>query len=163
MLAIYNGKEYVCKNNARMRPDGTWTRCWLELRSHTKDDEEFSCIKEGRYTKMVYGTECTDIRDLTVYAEYNNEVIQILYIRPEEICVCANSDSGYSEEFVEVVLGGQGGRDIYSWCKPKVFTGFHFVVQDFVEDGDPRYINERIVPVSVEEVKNYLILNDCEM
>ncbi len=41
MLAIYNGKEYVCQNNNRQREDGTWTKCWLELRSHTKDDEDF--------------------------------------------------------------------------------------------------------------------------
>lgn len=39
MLAIYNGKEYVCRDNSRLRNDGTRTKCWLELRSHTKDED----------------------------------------------------------------------------------------------------------------------------
>lgn len=60
-LAIYNGKEYVCRDNSRLRNDGTRTKCWLEFRSHTKDDEAFSLTGDGWYTKMVYGEECTEI------------------------------------------------------------------------------------------------------
>lgn len=62
MLAIYNGKEYVCR--------------------------DYSLTGDGWYTKMVYGEECTEIRDITVFAEYNNESIQILYRSTEEVCVC---------------------------------------------------------------------------
>ena len=54
MLAIYNGKEYVCRDNSRLRNDGTRTKCWLELRSHTKNEDDFSLTGDGWYTKMVY-------------------------------------------------------------------------------------------------------------
>lgn len=162
MLAIYNGKEYVCRDNSRLRDDGTRTKCWLELRSHTKDDEAFSLTGDGWYTKMVYGEECTEIRDITVFAEYNNESIQILYRSTEEVCVCADSSSHYSEAFVDVILGGQEGRDVYSWRKLDAFTGFHFLVYDYVETENPRYINERIIPVTKDEAEQYLKLAESE-
>ena len=163
MLAIYNGKEYVCRKSDRQRPDGTWTRCILNLRSFTKDDEGFVQCAGGWYTKKVYGDECTGIRYANVFADYNDETVPVLYVRGDEICVYASSQHGYSEEFIEVILKGQVGRDIYSWCKPEVFTGFHYVVEDFVENGNPRNINKRIVPACAEEVMNYLLLTDCEM
>lgn len=162
MLAIYNGKEYVCRDHSRLRADGTKTKCWLELRSHTKDDEDFSLTGDDWYTKMVYGEECTEIRAITVFAEYNNESIQILYRRAEEVCVCANSSSDYSEEFIDVILGGQVGRDLYSWRKLDVFTGFHFLVYDYVETENPRCKNGRTIPVSKDEAERYLKLAESE-
>ena len=106
MLAIYNGKEYVCR--------------------------DYSFTGDGWYTKMVYGEECT------------------------------GSSSHYSEEFVDVILGGQEGRDVYSWRKLDAFTGFHFLVYDYVETENPRYINERIIPVTKDEAEQYLKLAESE-
>lgn len=52
MLAIYNGKEYVCRDNSRLRNDGTRTKCWLELRSHTKDEaEQYLKLAESEWGK----------------------------------------------------------------------------------------------------------------
>ena len=92
-------------NRSRIRDDGTRTKFRLELRSHTKDDEDFIIGYDGWYVKMVYADECTDIRNIYVYAEYNNEAIQIIYRRPEEVCVVASSHDPYSEEFIDVILG----------------------------------------------------------
>lgn len=162
MLAIYNGKEYVCQYRSRHRNDGTKTKLRLELRSHTKDDEDFSLTGDDWYTKMVYGEECTEIRDITVFAEYNNESIQILYRSAEEVCVCADSSSHYSEEFIDVILGGQRGRDLYSWRKLDVFTRFNFLVCDYVETENPARKNERTIPVSRDEAERYLKLAESE-
>ena len=162
MLAIYRGKEYVCRNRSRTFDDGSRSKCWLELKSHEQDDEDFIFGFDGWYIKMVYAAECTDIRDIVTFAEYKNESIQILYRRPQELCVAANSHHIYSEEFIDVVLGGQIGRDLYSWVNWDVFTGFHFVVRDFIEDEEPRYSNERITKVSREEMEHYLSLDMTE-
>ena len=78
------------------------------------------------------------------------------------MCVCADSSSHYSAEFIDVILGGQEGRDLYSWRKLDFFTGFHFLVYDYVETEEPRFKNKRTIPVSKGETEQYLKLAESE-
>ena len=53
-------------------------------------------------------------------------------------------------------------RDLYSWRKLDVFTGFHFLVYDYVETEEPRFKNKRTIPVSKGETEQYLKLAESE-
>lgn len=77
-----------------------------------------------------------------LFAEYKGENIDVVGMdyQLNNWLVCAESHSLYSPEFIEVVLKGRGGRDVYSWCSIDVFTKYYLVVEDYFETKEENRI-----------------------
>ena len=122
MIITYNGKEYFC----RMLDNGK-----VELRTNEYVDDTFQYI-DGLYIKYVDISECKNLKDMWIFAVYNDESIEVFKMDSDkyQLLVTTGFSYGYSKTFIQDVLGGVEGRDIDAWCDIDVFTGFFMRTRD---------------------------------
>ena len=122
MIITYNGKEYFC----RMFDNGK-----VELRTNEYVDDTFQYI-DGLYIKYVDISECKNLKDMWIFAVYNDESIEVFKMDSDkyQLLVTTGYSYGYSKTFIQDVLGGVEGRDIDAWCDIDVFTGFFMRTRD---------------------------------
>ena len=122
MIITYNGKEYFCRlfNNGK-----------VELRTNEYVDDTFQYI-DGLYIKDVDISECKNLKDMWIFAVYNDESIEVFKMDSDkyQLLVTTGFSYGYSKTFIQDVLGGVEGRDIDAWCDIDVFTGFFMRTRD---------------------------------
>lgn len=145
MLVAYNGKEYCCQ---------IYEKDKLILRSMKKPDDTFTYYN-GMYIKYVDKNECVSIVDNWIFAVYKGEFLYIYAANSSinEFYVVADSSTGYSEEFINVILDGKKGRDIFSWCSADIFTEFYNLRDNYFEHKD-----ENKTYISKEQAMEYVIL-----
>ena len=122
MIITYNGKEYFW----RMFDNGK-----VQLRTNEYVDDTFQYI-DGLYIKYVDISECKNLKDMWIFAVYNDESIEVFKMDSDkyQLLVTTGFSYGYSKTFIQDVLGGVEGRDIDAWCDIDVFTGFFMRTRD---------------------------------
>lgn len=122
MIITYNGKEYFCR---------TFDNGKVELRTNEYVDDTFQYI-DGLYIKDVDISECKNLKDMWIFAVYNDESIEVFKMDSDkyQLLVTTGFSYGYSKTFIQDVLGGVEGRDIDAWCDIDVFTGFFMRTRD---------------------------------
>ena len=116
--AVYKDQEYICRKITSKR---------IEIRSYVQTNADLCYFSRGGYwCKCVYISDCEEYRKFSGYAVYNGEKAEIYDVdaNNKEIGVIAYSSWDYSDDFVNKVLKGQNGRDIYSKCDANLFHEF---------------------------------------
>ena len=102
----------------------------------------------------------TSLNNNWIFAVYKGEYLYIYGADKSvnELYVVADSTSDYSDEFINVVLSGKKGRDVFAWCSPDIFTEFYICNDYFNHKAE----NKAYIPR--EKVMDYVILiNGGEM
>ena len=153
MLAIYKGKEYWCKNLSRNK---------ILLLSKKQTDTTFEPCKDI-YKKLVNKNECDELEVSCVYAYYQEQKIEIAEVDLDsnKFLLWTSSTHIYSEEFIEIVLEGKRGRDIFVWCDIDKLTKYDMYKAKIVTDvnGITQYTNKLRLPISLEQAIEYIKLD----
>ncbi len=121
MITNYKGKDYYCRMLSSENI----------LFSIQYVDDTFKYYN-GIYLKYVDKYECTNTRFLWIFATYKGENIEIykINLQTNQLLLTAGSSLPYSKEFIDVVLGGQEGRDLSAWCDINTFSSFYMLTED---------------------------------
>ncbi len=99
--------------------------------------------------------DCTKIVDNWIFAVYKGEYIYVYAVNSNinEFLVVADTTTEYSEEFINVVLGGKKGRDVFSWCSVDIFTEYYNLCNEYFNHKE-----ENKVYLSKKQAIEYVIL-----
>ena len=124
------------------------------LKSNTQWDDTFKMFF-GVYTKVVSKSECENIRKCCIYATYKGQEIKIEKINTHtnQFQVFTPSAYMYTDEFIQVVLGGKKSKDLYVWCDENIFDEFNLITTLDLKGGT---ITKRLI--TKDQAKEYIIL-----
>ena len=124
------------------------------LKSNIQSDEGFRRLF-GMFVKVVIKDECENIRKCCIYATYNGQEIKVekLNIHTNQFQIYTQSAYVYTDEFIQHVLGGKKGKNLYVWCDEGIFDEFNLITT-------PHPKGKTIIKKTItkEQAKEYLNL-----